>query len=153
MFRLPYHLAAIFLALVASTATAMDYVTIERDGQQTEVIGEIQIEAEDGGLLLLGRDGILWALQPEEIKSRSDDDQPFERLDRDAVKANLIAELPQGFEIYETANYIVAYNTSRAYATWVGSLYERLHRGFYNCLLYTSPSPRDATLSRMPSSA
>ena len=23
----------------------------------------------------------------------------------------------------------------------------------YNCLLYTSPSPRDATLSRMPSSA
>ena len=24
---------------------------------------------------------------------------------------------------------------------------------YYNCLLYTSPSPRDATLSRMPSSA
>ena len=35
----------------------------------------------------------------------------------------------------------------------------RQHRGgehwtkFSNCLLYTSPSPRDATLSRMPSSA
>ena len=27
------------------------------------------------------------------------------------------------------------------------------HFEFYNCLLYTSPSPRDATLSRMPSSA
>ena len=28
------------------------------------------------------------------------------------------------------------------------------YRGMgYNCLLYTSPSPRDATLSRMPSSA
>ena len=28
------------------------------------------------------------------------------------------------------------------------------HRpGMYTCLLYTSPSPRDATLSRMPSSA
>ena len=26
-------------------------------------------------------------------------------------------------------------------------------RGFTGCLLYTSPSPRDATLSRMPSSA
>ena len=24
---------------------------------------------------------------------------------------------------------------------------------FFHCLLYTSPSPRDATLSRMPSSA
>ena len=28
-----------------------------------------------------------------------------------------------------------------------------LDEGLYNCLLYTSPSPRDATLSRMPSSA
>ena len=27
------------------------------------------------------------------------------------------------------------------------------HRNFGSCLLYTSPSPRDATLSRMPSSA
>ena len=26
-------------------------------------------------------------------------------------------------------------------------------RSVYTCLLYTSPSPRDATLSRMPSSA
>ena len=26
-------------------------------------------------------------------------------------------------------------------------------RNYINCLLYTSPSPRDATLSRMPSSA
>ena len=26
-------------------------------------------------------------------------------------------------------------------------------RGFYSCLLYTSPSPRDRTRSRMPSSA
>ena len=30
---------------------------------------------------------------------------------------------------------------------------ERLYRTAPFCLLYTSPSPRDATLSRMPSSA
>ena len=29
----------------------------------------------------------------------------------------------------------------------------RPHAYYRNCLLYTSPSPRDATLSRMPSSA
>ena len=41
-----------------------------------------------------------------------------------------------------------------------GSYYEELSLGdavnmerLNNCLLYTSPSPRDATLSRMPSSA
>ena len=31
--------------------------------------------------------------------------------------------------------------------------YPEVVPGFYSCLLYTSPSPRDATLSRMPSSA
>ena len=33
------------------------------------------------------------------------------------------------------------------------SAYFRLRNLFISCLLYTSPSPRDATLSRMPSSA
>ena len=35
---------------------------------------------------------------------------------------------------------------------FVVTLYFR-HMKLWNCLLYTSPSPRDATLSRMPSSA
>ena len=30
---------------------------------------------------------------------------------------------------------------------------EKIDEYYKNCLLYTSPSPRDATLSRMPSSA
>ena len=33
------------------------------------------------------------------------------------------------------------------------SIQEHKYTEFVNCLLYTSPSPRDATLSRMPSSA
>ena len=45
-----------------------------------------------------------------------------------------------------------------AYATVSGGRLNVLITGnvennFNNCLLYTSPSPRDATLSRMPSSA
>ena len=39
----------------------------------------------------------------------------------------------------------------------INSMYKNLHTEEivdpYNCLLYTSPSPRDATLARMPSSA
>ena len=37
------------------------------------------------------------------------------------------------------------------YTLWTEA--ERNAIGIYTCLLYTSPSPRDATLSRMPSSA
>ena len=36
---------------------------------------------------------------------------------------------------------------------WIWGLALPLLSQAYNCLLYTSPSPRDATLSRMPSSA
>ena len=36
---------------------------------------------------------------------------------------------------------------------WLGNSLFSQGGGFYPCLLYTSPSPRDATLSRMPSSA
>ena len=34
------------------------------------------------------------------------------------------------------------------YVTW-----EHINGKYYNCLLYTSPSPRDYAASRMPSSA
>ena len=41
--------------------------------------------------------------------------------------------------------------------TYARLIYYALYRSFFTylkcCLLYTSPSPRDATLSRMPSSA
>ena len=43
-----------------------------------------------------------------------------------------------------------------AYTVWTGqeiSQDELKDRFIETCLLYTSPSPRDATLSRMPSSA
>ena len=51
---------------------------------------------------------------------------------------------------------------NEGFATFFASLWEREEYGVANwysdvnrwyCLLYTSPSPRDATLSRMPSSA
>ena len=40
------------------------------------------------------------------------------------------------------------YQIDNDFDNWI-----RLHRPFYDCLLYTSPSPRDRTRSRMPSSA
>ena len=46
--------------------------------------------------------------------------------------------------------------SKRIYEAFLGSNTERktfFHGHTYTCLLYTSPSPRDATLSRMPSSA
>ena len=53
---------------------------------------------------------------------------------------------------YRLDNYIFLY-TFNGWTKMYTSLINIETGEFYCCLLYTSPSPRDATLSRMPSSA
>lgn len=90
------------------------------------------VEAADGGLLLKATDGQIWAVQPEEIVKRSRDDQPFAPLTAEELSRQLLAEMPDGFQIHTTAHYVVCFNTSREYAQWCGALYERLYRAFEN---------------------
>jgi len=46
--------------------------------------------------------------------------------------AGEVEELPAGFTVHRTKRYVVCYNTSRAYAQWCGSLFERLYMAFTN---------------------
>jgi hypothetical protein len=123
-----------FAALIAliQSAAAMEHVVVRRDGRTLHVSGRLITDAQDGGLLILGRDGTLWAIQPDEIVEHQSDDVPFQALDRDELTKQVLAGLPAGFEVYTTANYIIIHNTSKVYAQWCGALFERLQRGFTN---------------------
>src|SRR5262245_32216482 len=112
-------------------ATALDYVTIRQGDAQREIAGRIEVEAVDGGVLLLGRDGALWPLEKETLVGRRSDAKAFAPLPRDELTRQLAAELP-GFKAHHTQHYLICYNTSPAYARWVGSLFEGLHKAFYN---------------------
>ena len=63
-------------------------------------------------------------------------------------KGKKVYKIPHEY-LVKTEQYIKADDADQAFDLWLE------HGGIdYNdCLLYTSPSPRDATLSRMPSSA
>ncbi len=126
--------AGLLSMLLAATPPlfALETLVVEQTGKTSQVEGKILVQAVDGGMLVLARDGFLWPLQPDEIKSRTSDDRPFEPLSQDAVGERLLAELPAGFKIHQTTHYVICYNTSQAYAQWCGSLYERLYRGFFN---------------------
>ena len=50
-------------------------------------------------------------------------------------------------------DYLRAFHQSKAVNPQTGKKNPTISNHSYGCLLYTSPSPRDATLSRMPSSA
>ena len=123
---------AAVVALCAPPAQALDYVIIQQGDQPRELAGRIEVEAEDGGVLLLTRDGVLWPLPKEEILERRSDELPFVPLSREELAKKITAELPDGFRIHSTRHYLICYNTSPAYAEWVGSLYERLFGAFYN---------------------
>jgi hypothetical protein len=122
---------AVCLGWVGS-ADGLDHVVLRRDGKQVSVDGRLLVTAQDGGLLVLARDGVLWAVPPEEQLKHNSDEVPFQPLSREEMSKRLLAELPQGFDVHQTTNYLICYNTSRAYAQWCGSLFERLYRAFTN---------------------
>ena len=120
------------LTIAAADSTlAVDFVTVEKNGSKTELAGRIEVEAQDGGVLLLTRDGVLWPIPKEEIAARRKDDKPFTPFTKDELAKKLTSDLP-GFKIHQTKHYVFCYNTSTGYAQWVGGLYERLYGAFYN---------------------
>jgi len=113
-------------------ASAVDHVTFRRNGKEMQVDGRLWVTAQDGGLLLLGSDGVLWAIPPEEQIEHTTDATPFKPLTPAEMAQRLLAELPPGFDVHQTAHYLICYDTSRAYAQWCGALFERLYRAFTN---------------------
>jgi hypothetical protein len=119
------------LAILAPAVRAVEVVRMARNGIEQELSGQVLVEAVDGGILLQGDDGRLWVLQPKEIISRSDDEGDFKPLDSKTISQRLLQEMPPGFKIHRTKNYVICHNTSDRYVRWVGGLFEQLHRGYY----------------------
>ncbi len=115
-----------------SQAFALEHVLLRREGKELQVDGRLLVKAQDGGLLILARDGVLWAITPDEQVKHAADKVPFEPLSRDELWARLKQKLPRGFDVHQTAHYMICHNTSRAYAQWCGSLFERLYMAFTN---------------------
>lgn len=107
-----------------------DDITYLRDGVSHSVTGEILVEAEDGGILFRQRDGRIRIIQKDEIQSIDDNDEEVIPLTQKEIGAKLLEELPEGFRVHTTKHFVIAYNTERGYAKWIGGLYERLFKGF-----------------------
>lgn len=103
-----------------------------RDGEQLRrVLGEVLVEAVDGGILLQGTDGRQWAIQPEEIENSRDVSEPLKPMTNDEMEKAMLAELPGGFNALRTDHYLIMYNTTKAYSQWTGNLLERLYKAHF----------------------
>jgi len=122
---------AFLLISLPRVAVGLDYVSLTRDGKTIHLTGKVLTEAQDGGVLLQDREGIQWLVPAEELVKRTQDETPYEPMQQKELQAKLAREMP-GFRIHTTANYLICYNTSPAYAQWCGALYERLYWSFQN---------------------
>ncbi|MFV2068257.1 MAG: DUF1570 domain-containing protein [Pirellulales bacterium] len=125
------------ICLLASTPLAgpawgLDRVVLRRDQQQQRIDGIRVATTDEGGLLLLDRQGVLWAVEPDELLRHTEDTAPYKPLSRAEMETVLLGNLPAGFEVHTTAHYLVCHNTSRAYVRWTGALLERLYGAFIN---------------------
>lgn len=112
-------------------AFAGDQLTLTRDGKQHELVGDVLLDAQDNSMYFMQDDGRAWFVKPDEIKQRIDSEQDAEPASFAAMEKSLLEELPEGFRIYKTKHYLIAYQTERAYAKWMAQLYEgRLYRQF-----------------------
>lgn len=101
-----------------------------RGAEQLEVRGQVLLEAQDGGLLLLGRDGRLWNVPPRQLQTRIPEDQPFSPLAGPELGEQLRGEFGAEFQIVQTRHYVICTNAGPHYARWCGSLFERLLGSF-----------------------
>ena len=70
-----FRLAMFVVAMACSSVEAMDHVTLRREGRTLYVDGRIVLTAQDGGLLFLARDGVLWRILPTELVKHTTDDR------------------------------------------------------------------------------
>lgn len=130
--RITSRLPLIVVVLLTSHVSGLDYVALNREGAPRHIMGRTLTEAQDGGLLLMDRELIVWAIQPDERARFDRDDKPFEPMRGAELRERVLDQLPDGFSVYSTAHYLICHNTSPAYAQWCGSLYEGLYRAFHN---------------------
>jgi hypothetical protein len=117
-------------AMAAADSQPVERVTFFADGNQRTVVGRILIEAQDGGVLLESSDGVEWAIEGAAVLNRERTETPFAPLTSQELSERLLAKLPPGFRVHTTPHYVVCYNTSREYAEWTSSLFERLYKAF-----------------------
>lgn len=121
------------LALADDLTGRSATVAYRADGDTTappELIeGEVLVEALDGGLLVEAFDGKLHLIQADwcervEPLAVAQPTTPAE------IGRKVLEELPAGFQMVTTRHYCICFDTSREYAVWVGSVFERLRQGF-----------------------
>jgi len=120
------------LLLGADRLERITFTDIQQDQRRTlQVAGRVLTEAQDGGILLQGRDGRLWPIPPEQLAKREPTEREFQPAPPEELGQQLRNEFGPEFDVYVTPHYVLCANTGDSYAEWCGGLFERLYTAFH----------------------
>jgi hypothetical protein len=127
--------ALVFLVLlcplVAFAADASVVVTLApREGRASAVSGRVVVEDQQGWIQLEDAAGVYWTLEAKEVVSRAAGEGAFERAGGKELAESLKGVAGGEAVVVETKNYVIVARASRAFAGWVGGMFERLRNGF-----------------------
>jgi hypothetical protein len=111
---------------------AAEFTIRSETGDQSEVTGQILVQAQDGGVLLEERNGRIRQITPAMIVSRTESEQSFSRLTADELAADLLSQVPAGFQIVQTDHYVICSNSSDEYAEFAGKLLEKVFEEYFS---------------------
>jgi hypothetical protein len=112
-------------------APAVEHLIVrgDRDKPDQKLDGQVIVDGSDG-VLLMTADGAYHRVMNPKIRSRTRDSTELVMLNAEQLGQQLLTELPPGFQVHQSKNYVVCYNTTRVYAEWTSSLLERLQKAF-----------------------
>ncbi|QDV53772.1 hypothetical protein Enr17x_58530 [Gimesia fumaroli] len=101
--------------------------------QQTQTIQATQVlEAQDGGVVMLTRDGRLLTATPEQLKHKKQLGQPFTPLTHEELEQQLKSEFGPDFTITHTKHFTICSQAGKRYSKWCSYLFERLYNVLHN---------------------
>jgi len=116
--------AIVWQCAFASFASA-DKLVVKRDGQEETINGELLYTALDKSILFESTDGQLHIFIADQIVKMDEEVETLPTMDHEKLGKSLLADLPKGFKIHTTRNYVIAYRTEHEIAEWIEDLYEK----------------------------
>lgn len=127
-------IAALSLLLVDSAKCEADDSTWKitvNDPDAAVISGRIIAELPRSAVLVEERNGTLHQISSRLIKSRDDAETLFAPLTSSELAADLLAQVPAGFEITETEHYVLCSNSATEYVEFCGKLLESVFAQYF----------------------
>ena len=72
----------------------MDQIVLKRQGQEVQAEGRLLVRAQDGGVALMDRGGVIWMVEAKDLMKHTHDVTPFAPYDSKSLAARMWPSCP-----------------------------------------------------------